>query len=1072
MNLYKSTVFRTLAVVGCLLLALAGCKSSPSAANQPPQPQHLSIDPSPAAGSGISAPTTVAPSPRPAGASPDMAAHHDVSPPLRDLQTLSPLAESSQGGSAEAEREREEEEEREREEREREERGGQPQLTVDRPGEPDADARPGSAPEDLEAEREREEHEQQARASSRPLVADRVVQQAGVTATPPAPVQNFDGVSNDGWGALDTNGDIGPDHYVQMINWKLQIWNKRTGASVYGPVDKRIIWGGMGEPCESAGVSDPVVVYDQLADRWLMLQLVDTDPGHGGGVCLMVSQNSDPTGAYYRYYFQLDGGFYDYPKLGVWPDGYYMTAHHNGQTIVAFERSKMLSGQDARTKEFDLPGTNTLTPADLDGLTPPPSGSPYYVGELNDATKSAVNIWRVYVDWTNLTAAHVDPAVSVSVAPFNYGTKVPQLNSVLLWNISDPMMFRLAYRNFGDHEMLLGTHAVNTGTSNAVRWHEFRNLSSTPTLYQEGTYAPDTATRFMPATAMDRQGNIMLAYSLTSSTTAPGVAYTGRLAGDTLGQMTQGEGILAAGSGSSDNERWGDYANMTVDPSDDCTLWFTTQYGQGTRAATRISALKFPSCTQNIARGKAATSSAVCATGSTPAQAVDEVNTTKWCSSATTKWLQVDLGAAYSLTGFTVKHAGAGGEGATLNTKDFNIQVSSNGTTWTTPVNVTGNTASVTSHTISATSARYVKLNVLTPSQSSDATARIYELEIAGTPVAPLPTATPTPTPSGLTNLALNKPITGTAGCAASEAAQYAVDGLSSTKWCSFDGNSWLQVDLGALYTVSNVVIKHAGAGGETTDFNTRDFTISLSSDGSDWRPGVTVAGNTASVTSHPLNGQAVRYVRLNVITPDQINDGAARIYELEVYGAATGVTPTATATPTRTPTPGTVTPTPTTTPTPTPGSSGLKVQYQVGDPSGANDGEVRPYVTLVNTSGSSVPLSELTIRYWYTRDTASAPVANCDYAVVGCANILTSFTTLATARSGADAYYQIGFTSGAGSLVSGASSEVKTRFHKTDWSTYSESGDYSYDPTKTAYTDWTKVTLYRNGVLVWGTEP
>lgn len=189
--------------------------------------------------------------------------------------------------------------------------------------------------------------------------------------------------------------------------------------------------------------------------------------------------------------------------------------------------------------------------------------------------------------------------------------------------------------------------------------------------------------------------------------------------------------------------------------------------------------------------------------------------------------------------------------------------------------------------------------------------------------------------------------------------------------------------------------------------------------------------------------------------------------------------TPTRTATqlpPTNTPT---RTPTATTGPTNTPtatatsgGTSSLKVQYKAAD-TNAGDNQIKPHLNIVNTGSSAVPLSELKIRYWYTIDGDKPQTYNCDYAVVSCGNVTGTFVKLATARTGADYYLEVGFTSGAGSVAAGGQTgEIQNRFNKTDWSNYTETGDYSFDPTKTAFADWTHVTLYRNGVLVWGTEP
>jgi hypothetical protein len=321
-----------------------------------------------------------------------------------------------------------------------------------------------------------------------------------------------------------------------------------------------------------------------------------------------------------------------------------------------------------------------------------------------------------------------------------------------------------------------------------------------------------------------------------------------------------------------------------------------------------------PVLAQNLALGKPATGSAPCNSDEGPAKAVNGSvsggNTDKWCSQAASKWLQVDLGSSLTVGRFVVKHASAGGESTAFNTRDFNVQVSTNQSVWLTVVTASGNTAGTTSHVVAAQSARYVRLNVTLAEQASNVTARVYELEVYPPAGA---TPTPTPTPSSA-NLALNKPATSSAPCNANEAAPKAVNGSvsggNSDKWCSLAAAKWLQVDLGASSTVGRFVVKHAGAGGESATFNTRDFNLQTSSDGASFTTVATAAGNTASTSTHPIALRTARYVRLNVIAGDQAGGGAARIYELEVYSSGGGLP---TPTPTPTPTPGGGTPPPST---------------------------------------------------------------------------------------------------------------------------------------------------------------
>ncbi len=286
----------------------------------------------------------------------------------------------------------------------------------------------------------------------------------------------------------------------------------------------------------------------------------------------------------------------------------------------------------------------------------------------------------------------------------------------------------------------------------------------------------------------------------------------------------------------------------------------------------------------NLALNKPATADSSCATSEGPAQAVNGTvnggNADKWCSLGATKWMQVDLGSTQTVNRFVVQHAGAGGEDAGWNTRDFNIQTSTNGTSWTTAATVTANTANTTTHNITAVQARYLRLNVTAGGTTGNGAARIYEFEAYGT----------TAPPTG--NLALNKTATADSSCGTTEGPAKAVNGSVSggnaDKWCSLGATKWLQVDLGSAQTVAQFVVRHAGAGGENTAWNTRDFNIQTSTNGTSWTTAATVTANTASVTTHNITATSARYIRLNVTTPASDGNGAARIYEFEAYGSTT----------------------------------------------------------------------------------------------------------------------------------------------------------------------------------------
>ncbi|MGY0235620.1 GH92 family glycosyl hydrolase [Longispora urticae] len=281
-----------------------------------------------------------------------------------------------------------------------------------------------------------------------------------------------------------------------------------------------------------------------------------------------------------------------------------------------------------------------------------------------------------------------------------------------------------------------------------------------------------------------------------------------------------------------------------------------------------------PALGTNLALGRAATSSATCSATETAGRAVDGslANNSKWCSSASGAFLQVDLGAAVNVGQFVLEHAGLGGETTGWNTGGYTVATSTDGTTWTTAATVTGSRASRTYHSVAGRTARYVRLSVTTPTNNGNTAARIYEFGV----YAP-----------GAVNLALNRPATADSSCNANEGPAKAVNGSvgggNTDKWCSAGAAKWWQVDLGSTVPVGNVTVRHAGAGGESATWNTRDFDVQVSADGVGWTTVATVRGNTADVSSHPVSGSG-RYVRVNVVTPTQTSDAAARIYEVEVY--------------------------------------------------------------------------------------------------------------------------------------------------------------------------------------------
>ena len=453
---------------------------------------------------------------------------------------------------------------------------------------------------------------------------------------PPAPTSLiFEGQSDDDNAAVvgfrvvppDTNGDVGKDHYVQFINLILAIYDKDTGARIFGPVAGNSIWSGFGGVCETHNDGDPVVLYDHLADRWLVSQFAIAADGHQ---CVAVSATGDPTGAYHRYDFVVSpGAFNDYPKLGIWPDAYYLTANQysssfDGVIAVAFERDKMLLGQPGRFVEFGpLPCAAecpfTLQPSNLSG-PPPDDGTPNtFVMPFDDesfgtgANPDGYRLWNFHVDWTDVSGSTFTPLGQLDTAEFDSNLCqfmvhcIPQPSpGEKVDSLSGWTMYRAQYRTFREHASLVVNHTVDVDGRNlaGIRWVELRNQGSGWVLYQTGTYAPDDGDhRWMGSIAMDKAGDIAIGFSVSSRSTFPSIRYVTRTETDPLGTLPGGEVELFSGSGvqKSSFGRWGDYSSMSVDPVDGCTFWYTQEYYANTGTfdfKTRVGSFKLPDCSR------------------------------------------------------------------------------------------------------------------------------------------------------------------------------------------------------------------------------------------------------------------------------------------------------------------------------------------------------------------------------------------------------------------------------------------------------------------------------------------
>lgn len=533
-------------------------------------------------------------------------------------------------------------------------------------------------------------------------VADESIVQssAGGPITMPAPELNFEGVNNvNSVYPPDTQGDIGPNHYIQWVNLSFQIWSidrvNHTATSVYGPAAGNTLWQGFGGACETNNHGDPITLYDPFADRWFMSQFaIPSSPPYYQ--CVAVSVTPDPLGAWYRYAFIWPNNkLNDYSKFGVWPDAYYMTTNqfdsslgYQGVGVAALDRDKMLAGQPASMIYFDLDAVNSnffgMLPADFDGLLSdaPPIGAPALFTEWDDSTwlgdpTDMLRLWEFHVDWATPTNATFGiaglpnatiPTANVDPDMCNYARScIPQPDTLQgLDAISDRLMYRLQYRNYGEYQTLVSNHTVDLGGDHAgIHWFELRKSGMGAwSMYQQGVYAPDANNRWMASLALDHVGNLAVGYSVSSSTLYPSIRYAGRLAEDPLGTLSQAERILFAGTGSQTGlaSRWGDYSMMAVDPTDDCTFWYTQEYIAVTGAAswrTRIGTFKFPDCPNPQAGELSVSPLALEATlelGSTSVQTMTLTNI--GAADVDFELFEIDKSLQPAITGYAASHPG------------------------------------------------------------------------------------------------------------------------------------------------------------------------------------------------------------------------------------------------------------------------------------------------------------------------------------------------------------------------------------------------------------------------------
>ena len=345
-----------------------------------------------------------------------------------------------------------------------------------------------------------------------------------------------------------------------------------------------------------------------IPEKQTILKLAQTDSlrriqgrtviPEGGSYCMCyaVSTSPDPFGSYYRYEF-VRPLFPDYPRPAIWPDGYYVptsTGDHIIQKHASVvERQEMLKGNPAKEISFIIDNVNFLNNADMDGLQLPPNGAANIMlatggSQLNNLfTDDGIYAWKIKPDWKNPEKSILEGPTKIEVAEYHYQGDGQLKNSVpqpetdqRLDTQGDKLMSRVIYRRIGNQQSIIAVHSVKTSKSGGVRWYEFRlDNQQNISLFQQGTYAPDSLYRWLPSPAMDKYGNIGIGYSIAGEELFPGQRFTGRLADDPLGIMSFKEAVLVNGEASQTNTlRWEDYTQTAIDPSDDFTIWYVGDY--------------------------------------------------------------------------------------------------------------------------------------------------------------------------------------------------------------------------------------------------------------------------------------------------------------------------------------------------------------------------------------------------------------------------------------------------------------------------------------------------------------